>query len=54
MALFRKPIVGVVNQPYQSKMRDENGGHAQKALLHQLVVFLCLGDFYLRDKVYGY
>jgi hypothetical protein len=54
MTLFRKSVVRVVHQPYQSKRRDENGRHAEQALLHQLIVFLCLGDLYLREKIDGY
>ncbi len=53
MTLSWEPIVGVVHQPYQGKRRDENGGHAEQALLDQLVVFLRLGDLYLREKVNG-
>jgi hypothetical protein len=54
VTLFRKLIVGVVHQPHQSKRCDENSGHAQQALLHQLIVLLCLSDFYLREEVNGH
>ena len=33
---------------------NKDGGHAQQSLFHYLVVFLRLGDLYLREKVYGH
>jgi hypothetical protein len=50
VTLFRRLIVGVAHEPYQGKRCEENSGHAQQALLHPLIVLLCLGEFYLRGQ----
>ena len=54
VTLLRKLIVGVVHQPGQGEGCDQDGGHAQQALLYHLVILLRLGDFYLREEVDGY
>jgi hypothetical protein len=52
MTLFWELIIGVAHQPYQSKGCDKNGRHAQQSLSHYFIALLCLGDLYLREKVY--
>ena len=39
---------------YTVPHQGNHGGHAQQSLSHYLVVFLRLGDLYLREEVYSH